>query len=258
MKKRQLSNFTKDWSAKEYLQQYYSSNKINSDEIVTLKYMVDFLKKSNTIFDRAIEVGSGPTLHQIIPLIPYVKILHLSDFLPQNLDEIKKWLEDDPDAHDWDIYIKYVLTLEGRGESLEKRKKDMRKVITKLLHIDIYKRYPLGSLDTYPLVTSFYCADSISKNKQEWKKCMTNIFTLVQPDGLIFLAALRNASSYQVTDQYFPSANINEKDFKDLFQENSSFVKSSLDIQVLSNPEWLASGFDSCMFVKAEAAHVNN
>ena len=77
-----FGDFDKDWKAKEYLQEFYSSN-ISSDELVTLKYLVNFFKKSGKVFKKAVDIGSGPTLHQIIPLIPYVKELHLSDYLPQ-------------------------------------------------------------------------------------------------------------------------------------------------------------------------------
>lgn len=247
-----LSDFTKNWKAKSYLKQYYSSGKINSDEIITLKYLVNYLKSSNKIFERAIDVGSGPTLHQIIPLIPYVKELHLADFLPENLKEIKKWLSDSSDAHSWGIYTQYVLELEGRGEGIEIRENNMRKKITKLLPIDIYRHYPLGVPTTYSLVTSFYCADSVAKNKKDWKRCMANIFTLVEPGGVVILAALRNADSYNVLDHHFSSPHVDENDFKALFEEYGGFVDSNIDIQILSNPEWTEAGFDSCIFVKAE------
>ncbi len=38
----------------------------------------------------------------------------LSDFLQQNREEIKKWLEDQPDAFDWTSAIASSLTLEGK------------------------------------------------------------------------------------------------------------------------------------------------
>jgi hypothetical protein len=180
-----------------------------------------------------------------------VKELHLSDFLPENLKEIRKWLNNEHDAHNWDVYIKFVLDLEGNQESIQERKKDMEKRITQLLPIDIYRHYPLGTLKTYSLVTSFFCADSVTKNKDDWRKCMSNIFTLVEPGGTIILAALRNAVSYRVIDQDFPSPHVNENDFKSMF-ENYRFVNT--DIQVMSIPEWAEDGFDSAILAKAEKA----
>lgn len=224
---------------------------MNSDEVVTLKYLVDFLKESGMIFERALDIGSGPTLHQIIPLIPFVKELHISDFLPQNLEEIKKWLRNTSDAHNWDIYIQYVLDLEEKKESIQQRKKTMRERITKLLPVDIYKQFPLGLQTTYPLVTSFFCADSVAKNKKEWKQCMANIFTLIEPSGIIILAALRNADSYQVLEQHFPSPHVDENDFRDLF-EKGSFLHKTIDIQVIPIPEYAEEeGFDSVIMAKA-------
>jgi hypothetical protein len=250
--KKQLGSFTEDWDAKEYLNEYYSSDKINDDELVTLKYLVNFFKKSHPVFEKAIDIGSGPTLHQIIPLIPYVKELHLSDFLPQNLAEIKKWLNDEPDAHNWDKYIHYVVELEGNGETVEKRKKEMRRVITKLLPVDVFKKYPLSKPVAYPLVTSFYCIDGAAPTKEKWKEGMSNLFPLVEPGGVLIMAAVRNADHYRVLGRYFPSPHINEDDFMASFKADGNFPKNSIDIQIISNAEWAEAGFDSCIFIKAE------
>jgi hypothetical protein len=55
-------------------------------------------------------------------------------------------VNDENDAHNWDLDIKFVLDLEGSRESIQKRKEDMRKRITRLSPVDIYQRYPLGVL----------------------------------------------------------------------------------------------------------------
>lgn len=247
-----LSSFTKDWKADDYLHQYFSGNKMNSDEAISLKYLVNFFKKTKKIFRQAIDVGSGPTLHQIIPLIPYVEELHLADFLPENLQKIKQWLNNDRGAHNWDTYIQYVIDLEGRGESVQERKTSMRKKITKLLPVDVYRHHPLGLPKTYPLVTSFFCADSVTKNKTDWKRCTTNIFTLAEPHGTIVLAALRNADSYQVLSRHFPSPHVNENDFKDLFENHGEFKPGTIDIQVMAVSERVADGYDSAILAKGE------
>jgi hypothetical protein len=255
--KKQLGSFTSDWDAKEYLKEYYSGDKINDDELVTLKYLVNFLKKSGKVFDKAIDIGSGPTLHQIIPFIPYVKELHLSDFVPENLAEIKKWLNEEPDAHDWDKYIQYVLELEGKGETIKKRKKEMRRVITKLLFVDIFKKHPLVKPAVYPLVTSFYCIDGAAQTKEKWKEGMANLFPLVDAGGVLIMAAVRNADFYRVLGRHFPSPHVNEDDFLASFKADGNFPKNLIDVQIISNAEWVEAGFDSCIFVKAEKRKVS-
>lgn len=247
----EFDHFRRDWNAKEYLSEFYSGNKISTSEVTSLKYLVDILKSEGRIFSRAIDVGSGPTLHQIIPLIPYVNELHLSDFLPQNLVEIKKWLENDPDSHNWDMYINHVLELEGNNEAGDTRKVKMRKVITRLLPVDISATQPLGVEVTYPLVTSFYCADSVTEDKGEWRRYLKNIFNLLEPGGLIILEALRNSDSYDVATKKFPSPHINENDFMDLLVECEQFIDASIDVQVMANPEWKVAGFDAMIRAKA-------
>ena len=229
MSKTAQVDFNKKWRAKEYLQAFYATNTVCTSEKLSLQYLVDFLKKENKVFDLALDVGSGPTIHQIVPLIPYVKELHVSDFMQDNLEEIRAFLSDESSAHNWDVYIQYVLDLEGKGEMIEQRKKTMKKIITQFLPIDIRKKHPLNTKKTYPLVTSFYCADSITNDKKLWECYVKNIFTLVKPGGIILLEALRNSDGYQVAKNHFPSAHINEHDFAILFANSKEFDKKSID-----------------------------
>ncbi len=37
----------------------------------------------------------------------------MADYLPDNLEQIQLWLDNHPDAHNWDVHIKTALELEG-------------------------------------------------------------------------------------------------------------------------------------------------
>jgi len=217
------------WNPRSYLSQYYMTPTIPSDELSILRHILPFLRSRTHPFSKAIDVGAGPTLHHAIALIPYVAELHLSDYLTNNLKHIRKWLDSAPDAHNWDTYIKEIILLENTKETLNERKALLREKITLLTKIDLKKQHPLASREKYPLVTSFYCADSIAQTKSQWRSYMRHLFQLVAPGGAIILSALHHAQQYIVGVHAFPSANITQGDLVDIFTQNN-FRRNRLDI----------------------------
>lgn len=44
-------------------------------------------------YDSAIDIGCGPTVHHAFPLAPFIREIHLADYLPANLAEVRLWLD---------------------------------------------------------------------------------------------------------------------------------------------------------------------
>lgn len=246
-----LRKVWKDWSAKDYLSQYYLTSEIPTDEREIFDFIYKKFKDLEQPFPLALEFGSGPTLHHAVSLVPFVEQLHLADYVPENLEESKRWLDNHQGAHNWDVYFEGILKLYGEStEQIEDRKSLLRKKITKLMHGDLNSAQPLKEEAHYPLVASFYCADSATSSKSEWKKFMSNLFNLVAPGGTIIMSALRNCKGYKVGDRFFPSANVNEVDFEESLVFGG-FRPESLDIATPEVREWKDEGFDSIVLASA-------
>jgi hypothetical protein len=250
-----MCDFRTEWHPEDYLKQYYATNTIPSDELGIYNLVISYLQTDGPHFGTALDFGCGPTLHHVIPFTPYVEELHLADYVPANLAAIQQWLHGETRAHDWDVYIKGVLQLEGIANpsltDLDMRKKQMRCKITRLKHGNLHWPHPLMDGSTYPLVFSFYCADSATPSKAQWRLFMLNLFNLVQPGGTLILSALHNTRAYNVGTQYFPSAQVTEQDVCTVLHEGN-FVQRTLDLQVIPVSEWAAEGFDSVIIVRAQ------
>jgi hypothetical protein len=254
-------DFHTEWCAKEYLQQYYATAAIPSDELAIYNAVLPYLQTARPHFARALDFGCGPTVHHVIPFIPYVQELHLADYVPENLAAIQHWLQGDPEAHNWDMYIKGVLQLEGAAHpgslALDLRKTHMRRKITQLKQGNLHWPHPLADQATYPLVLSFYCADSATASKAEWRLFMRRLFRLVEPGGTLILAALHNATQYTVGTRYFPSAQVTEHDLSAVLRDEN-FDEATLDLRVVPVTEWAADGFERIIIARAQkkpAAH---
>jgi len=247
-------SFDANWDPKGYLEQYYAGEAITEDEVAILKSVVRFLEEAGTEFEEAIDVGSGPTIHHIIPLARYVKKIYLADYIEGNLKEIESWVEGDPNSHDWDVHIKGILDMEGGAttpEAIAERRKELRSRIAGYLKCDVFQDDPLGEKRQFPLVTSFFCADSVTDNKQDWESIEQNVLSLVAPGGWFVMSALHEATSYKIGDKEFPSAHVSEEDVRRILT-NSGFDPASMHIEVVKTDVFKEEGFDGIILARAK------
>lgn len=60
-----------------------------------------------------IDIGSGPTIYQLLSACESFTEIIVSDYTDQNLWELQKWLKKEPGAFDWSPVVTYVCDLEG-------------------------------------------------------------------------------------------------------------------------------------------------
>ena len=151
----------------------------------------------------------------------------MADYLPDNLEQVRRWRNGSPDAHRWNHYTALTLSLEGReatNAAIEQREADTRRKITRLLHCDLKQDQPLQNEQQYSVVTSFYCAENIGITHDEWQRVLSRLASLTAPGGYLFLSALRETHFYVVESangdrRRLPSAYLTEQDFRDVLPQ---------------------------------------
>lgn len=63
--------------------------------------------------DILIDIGTGPTIYQLLSACEVFREIIVSDYTDQNLREVEKWLKEEPGAYDWSPVVQYVCELEG-------------------------------------------------------------------------------------------------------------------------------------------------
>ncbi|MGH9350482.1 MAG: hypothetical protein ACRD26_24805 [Vicinamibacterales bacterium] len=208
--------------SRNYLATYYCQPPA-PDECAVLSFLTREYSRI-TSQPCAIEIGSGPTVHHVLPIAPYVSEIHMADYLLDNLEEVRRWRDDAPGAHRWHHYTSLALRLQGRPDEpadVAVREADTRRKITRLLHCDLKSDVPLGTRRQYPAVGCFYVVENIGIAKDEWARVMKRVAELTAPGGLLFLSALRETHFYVVKSpdgrlHRYPSAFLTEQDFTDL------------------------------------------
>lgn len=211
------ADFLADWCPQTYLSSYYT--KVEPDEAATLRAFVAAMREAPR--GRPVLIfGSGPTVHHACLAAPHAARIDLCDYLPANLAAVADWQADRPGAHDWVPFLCEILRLETGTEpssaEIAARAQQTRSRIGRLAGADMFADPPIPDLPMarYGTVIAAYCADSATSDRSEWAAAMARIAGLVEPGGLILVAALDRARRYRVGKSWFPSARIGADDLR--------------------------------------------
>ncbi|XP_072524105.1 phenylethanolamine N-methyltransferase [Salminus brasiliensis] len=148
-----------------------------------------------------VDVGSGPTLYQVMSGCEHFDRVVLSDFLEVNRKELHSWLQDGKSSLDWTPYLKCVCELEGRSPSAWTEKAErLRLVVTDVLPINVHQPCPLpaGSLPSSGadcLVSSF-CLESVSPDLPSFTRALGHLSSLLRAGGHLLLIGALGESFY--------------------------------------------------------------
>lgn len=245
------------WKTDEYLNGYFSS--LNDDELETLKFLVARLKLISQSINKKIpilEFGCGPVIDHAIAAAPYASEIYFADYLSANLDCIRLWYKKYEGMFDWSIFTKKILELESVLDidiySITEREDMLRGLKTHFINCDASITPAIQNAKRkFPLVMSIFCAESATSNKGTWRRYSNNIIDLVEEDGHILIAALKNSDYYVVGEDIFPCTPINEKDIMQLLIENR-FLPVNIKMESVALPECSDLGYNEAMFIHAK------
>ena len=135
-----------EFDPQDYLQTYYTDTSFEQLRFI-MKQVHTFYQsyKSSETKLKILDVGSGPSIMQVISAAPYASEIVLSDIVKANREALLQWLKNDPKAFDWAPIIKhFVVDLEGKHEEeVPIRAELVRKVIKAVVPCDVHSDPPI-------------------------------------------------------------------------------------------------------------------
>ncbi|XP_053368100.1 phenylethanolamine N-methyltransferase [Clarias gariepinus] len=184
--------------------------------------------------DVLVDIGSGPTLYQVMSGCEHFKRVILSDFLEVNRKHLNKWLKDGQSSFDWTPYLKYVCELEGRGSSAWREKAErLRSVVTDIFPVNVHHSFPFpsGSLpaSSADCLVSSFCLESVSPDVSSFTQSLRNVSSLLRSGGhLLLIGALGESFYMAAPDVRIPVVPLDEA------QVCASLSASGFDLLQLS------------------------
>jgi hypothetical protein len=207
-------NYAIDFDPKEYLNEYFLIDPEIEDIFIT-QFMIKAL--CNMPQDLlTLEFGAGPVLLGVAILAPQSREIHMCDYLPASMDEIRRWLANKPNAFNWDPYIKMVLSEEGKSttpKSVTQRATEMRRKVTHLTTCDVLASNPICENNfKYDLVIAQSITEAVADSVSQWMQVMQNISTLIAPSGWLLISVLTDTTGYIVGERNFPCVDLTNED----------------------------------------------
>lgn len=187
--------------------------------------------------DAVLELGCGPVLSHIMTVVPRCQKIVMSDYLAENLDLIRTWVDERPGSYDWSGHVEYALLAEGRvanTQDIRERENEFRRKLSNLVVGDLRMKQPLGVAAQFPLVICCYATEQAANNTEEWKEVFSNLANCVEPGGNLAISIVKDSDFYVIGDGTektvrIPIAKVSDAEVLDAFLANG-FEPDSIQI----------------------------
>ncbi len=200
------------FDTQEYLEDYAQPDQ---EVLFTIRFMIQVLRQMPSDL-LALEFGGGPVLYPAATMTPWARDNQYCDDLTANLDEVQRWLDNQPDAFDWRPHLKLILEEEGQTATpmaIARRMAELRRKVTRLSVCDALASAPVGQNSSqYDLLVALSCTDVAAATVSEWLQVMRNISSLVAPGGWLLISVTTGASSNTFEQQIFPCVDLSDEE----------------------------------------------
>ncbi|XP_063292498.1 nicotinamide N-methyltransferase-like [Pelobates fuscus] len=216
--------FIKDFNSKDYYDSYYASDKgvmLGEWTNFALKNFHDIFSSGVVKGNTLIDIGAGPTIYHLLSACEVFPNIITSDFLEQNLAELKKWLTKESNMLNWTPCVKYVCDLEGKSVNLGEKEEKLRKSVKQVLKCDVLKKNPFEPLVLPPAdcLISCFCLESACKDVASYCNTLKSLKDLLKPGGHIILQSALNGTFYYVGEKKYYCLSIAKEDIEKSFIE---------------------------------------
>ncbi|KAM6163023.1 phenylethanolamine N-methyltransferase [Rhynchocyon petersi] len=192
-----------------------------------------------------IDIGSGPTIYQLLSACAHFEDITMTDFLEVNRQELGLWLREEPGAFNWSVYSQYVCVIEGKGESWQEKEHQLRARVKRVLPIDVHQSQPLGPGSLVPLpadaLISTFCLEAVSPDLASFQRALDHITTLLRPGGHLLLIGALEESWYLAGDARLVVVPMCEEEVRAALLRSGYEIR---DLRTYVMPAYLRTGVD--------------
>ncbi|XP_078496403.1 nicotinamide N-methyltransferase-like [Lissotriton helveticus] len=160
-----------------------------------------------------IYVSAGPFIHYILPACEYFTEITFASLNDKSMEELQKWLKNDPGAMDCSQEIKLFCELQGSSETWIERQKMVQQKIKQVYKCDIDRSDPLSPtvLPQADCLLLVFSLELFATDKKTYCDGLKNLSSLLKCGGHLILMSSLEATFYMVGDVKFPYLFINEE-----------------------------------------------
>jgi hypothetical protein len=204
------------------------------------------------------EFGGGPTVYQVISAAAQVAAIDFCDYLRSNLDEVRLWLDNKPEAFRWEKFIKYALEKEGlsaTAEEISRREAAIRQKVRKLVRCDARQSDPCGFeyRNRYDVLGAGFVPECIGNTKEDWRHALGNILSLLKPGGVFVTVAVLEAEYCRYGEVVLPVTYLEATDYMQYLPQLGLKIQilRTIPSEVMDKTDPAYTGYNGMIFIKA-------
>ena len=158
-----------------------------------------------------LEFGGGPVIVPLISAAPFVSEIVFSEYAEANRAQVQLWKDNDPNAHNWMPYIRYVVNkLEGNvdPEAATARGRLLRNRFTHIVSCDVNADQILeceAVRKPFNIISENSCIETAVDSPNQYKTTVAKLKPLLKKGGLLVGAHGLGISEWTVQgEKYFP------------------------------------------------------
>ena len=189
----------------EYLREYYAD--VGEENAFLLHFYHDVFATLPEGLS-FLEFGGGPTIYQLLSASRKTTEIVFTDYLPDNLQEVARWISERAHTDTWQKFAAAVALLEqgdpGAAHAVQER---TRAAISELRRCNALAQPALaaGGRTHFDVVSSVFCLECISSERADFLFALNNAADFVAPGGSLLLTLLKNSHEYKVGERTFPA-----------------------------------------------------
>ncbi|XP_077312252.1 nicotinamide N-methyltransferase-like [Lithobates pipiens] len=232
-----------NFDPKKYLDTFYAideGEEMTKESSFLLTFLKNVFSSGRVEGNSLIDIGSGPSIYNILSACENFKQIYLTDYSEGNLREVEKWLKGDSEAYDWSRYIKYICKIENHRSTEEEKAEKIRRKVS-LMKCDITKSNPLepNSLPLADCVIIAGCFSCVCKKVEDFKTVLKNVVSLIRPGGYLVITDYLKTSYYMVGETKLPILTLDENIVREVVAESGCEIQEFTTFSDLNYPEEL-------------------
>ncbi|XP_049641286.1 indolethylamine N-methyltransferase-like [Suncus etruscus] len=202
---------------RDYLLTYYDFAG-PSPEVEMLQFSLECLHKTfgsgGLRGETLIDIGSGPTIYQLLAACEAFQDITMSDFTDHNREELLRWLKKDPGAFDWTPAVKMACELEGNSGRWQEKEEKLRATVKRVLKCDANLANPLAPVVLPPAdcVLSLLAMECACCSLEAYRAGLAHLASLLKPGGHLVTMVILQLSSYMVGKWEFSCLALEKED----------------------------------------------
>ncbi|CAJ0940355.1 unnamed protein product [Ranitomeya imitator] len=219
-----------------------------------LKKLCEAFGKRGVRGKTLIDIGHGPTIYQDLSACESFDEIIGADYTDRNREYYERSLRNEAGTFDWTNVIQKVCAMEGKGMSVEEKKKKLRDTVKKTMKCDVLNDNPLEPLmlPQVDCVMSLCCLECACCDLDTYRNVLKNVSSLLKPGGHLIIMEVLNCSTYLSGGKRFSCLVLTEEFMRSAITETGYEI---VDLEVIprkyDKDQYELCNHDSSLFVLA-------